>query len=134
MTLIEKKGDHKEKKLKTKALALWSEGELSSSDESQEDEVVNVCFMANLEDEVTSQLSSSVFAFTFEELHDAFNELLSEKSFFNPKFSRGRISCHYCGRLGHSINKFFIRNNPLKFKQIWVSKNVVSTNMNGPKI
>ena len=73
-----KKKDHKEKKLKKKTLAVQSEGELSSSDESQDDKIANVCFMANLEDEVTSQFSNSVSNFTLEELHDAFNELLSE--------------------------------------------------------
>ena len=73
-----KRKDQKEKKVKKKALAVWGEEELSSSDESQDDEIANVCFMANLEDEVTSQPLNIGSDFTFEELHDAFNELLGE--------------------------------------------------------
>lgn len=47
-------------------------------------------------------------------------------------FQEEEFCCHYCGKIGHSINKCFIGNNPYKFKQIWVPKNVVSTNINGP--
>jgi len=50
-----KKKDRKERKVKKKALAVWGKEELSSSDESKDDEVANIYFMANLEDEVTSQ-------------------------------------------------------------------------------
>jgi len=85
MSSIEKEKDLKEKKVKKKALAVWSERELSSSDESQDDEVANVCFKVNLENELTSQLSNSVSYFSFEELHDAFNELLSECEQMNFK-------------------------------------------------
>ena len=80
-----KRKDQKEKKVKKKALAVWGEEELSSSDESQDDEVANVCFMANLEDEVTSQLSNSISEFILEELHDAFSELLRECENMNMK-------------------------------------------------
>jgi len=58
---------------------------LSSSDESQDEEVTNVCFMTKFEDEVTSQPSNSISKFTFEEFHDAFNESLSECEHMNMK-------------------------------------------------
>ena len=50
------------------------------------------------------------------------------------KFSKKEISCHYCGRYRHSINKCFVRNHPHKFKQVWVPKGVGTTNKNGPKM
>ena len=71
--------------MKKKALAVWGEEELSSSDESQDDEVANICFTANLKDEVTSQPPNSIFDFKFEKLHDAFNDLLSECEHINEK-------------------------------------------------
>ena len=80
-----KKKDLKEKKVKKKALAVWSEEDLSSSDDSQDEEVANVCFMTKLENEVTSQTPNLILEFTFEELHDVFNELLSECEQMNIK-------------------------------------------------
>ena len=80
-----KRKDHKEKKVKKKALAAWSEDELSTSEDSQDKEVANVCFMTKLDDEVTSKFSNSISEFTFEELHDAFNELLEECEQMNLK-------------------------------------------------
>ena len=41
--------------------------------------------MANIGDEVTSKPPNSIFNFTFEELHDAFNDLLSECEHMNVK-------------------------------------------------
>ena len=80
-----KRKDHKENKVKKKALAAWSEEELSSSEDSQDEEVANVCFMTKLDDKVTSKFSNSISEFTFEELHDAFNELLEEYEQMNLK-------------------------------------------------
>ena len=68
-----KKNDPKKKKVKKKAQVAWSEEDLSSSDDSQDEEVANVCFMTKLENEVTSQTPNLISEFTFEELHDAFN-------------------------------------------------------------
>ena len=49
----------------------------SSSDESQVEEVVNLCLMANIE-ENPSYSSDSILNFTLDELHDAFNDLMNE--------------------------------------------------------
>ena len=80
-----KRNYRKEKKVKKKALAVWSEEELSASEDSQDEEVVNVCFITKLDDEVTSKLSNSILEFTFEKLHNAFNELLEECEQMNLK-------------------------------------------------
>ena len=61
-------------------------------------------------------------------------EYVQKKPLFKPMFSKKSITCHYCGKNDHSINKCFIRNYPQKFKQVWVPKEVVSTNKNGPKM
>lgn len=45
-------------------------------------------------------------------------------------YSRNRITCNYCGRYGHSINKCCIRNNSTRFKQIWVPKDELNANKN----
>jgi len=67
------------KKEKKKALTPWSEEDSSSTDKSQVEEVINICLMAKEEDEVSSSLSShSIYNFTFDELHDVFNDLMNE--------------------------------------------------------
>jgi len=58
---------------------------------------------------------------------------ISRKSFPKNSFLRNRSICYYCGKHGHSINKFFIRNNPTRFKQIWVPKDILYANKNEPK-
>ena len=57
----------------------------------------------------------------------------SKDHFCKPYFSKNRITCHYCGRYNHLINKCFIRNNPHRYKQFWVPKRVLYPNMNGPR-
>ena len=66
------------KKLKKKALKVaWSNGEDSSSSEEEfsKEEKANLYLMA-LEDEVSDD--DQIFKFTFEELYDAFNDLLGD--------------------------------------------------------
>ena len=71
----------KEEGKEKKALSVQSEEDLSSSDDSQDEEVANVCFMTKFKDKVTYQTPNSISKFTFEELHDAFNELLSTNEY-----------------------------------------------------
>ena len=62
------------RKFKKKAMmATWSDSEDSSSEEEQK-EVANLCFMAN-ENEAINETQSD---FTFEELEDAFYELIHD--------------------------------------------------------
>ena len=48
--------------------------------------------------------------------------------------SHSRITCHYCRQCGHSINKCFIRNNPTRYKQIWLPKGIFDANNGKPKM
>ena len=61
-------------------------------------------------------------------------KFIQRKLSHKPNFSRRGITCHYYGRNGHSINKYFKRNNPQKSKQVFVPKDIVSSNKNGPKM
>ena len=47
--------------------------------------------------------------------------------------SHSKITCHYCGQCGHSINKCFIRNHPTRYKQIWIPKGNFNANYGDPK-
>ena len=63
------------KKYKKKAMmATWSESDDSSSKEEDSTEQANLCLMAH-ENEVNSKTPSD---FTFEELHEAFYDLIDE--------------------------------------------------------
>ncbi|GAV76350.1 hypothetical protein CFOL_v3_19825 [Cephalotus follicularis] len=56
------------------------------------------------------------------------------KNFFVKK-SESKISCNYCGRLGHVSTSCIYRNNRFygKTKKIWVPKGTFVTNAQGPK-
>ncbi len=77
--LLKKGSKYKKKKALVTTLS-DSDSSSSSSDEEQE-EKANFCFMAN-ENEVTSE---SPLDFTFDELYDAFNELMIEYKAINAK-------------------------------------------------
>ncbi len=63
------------RKLKKRNLMVeWSESEESSSEEKDQQETAQICYMAN-DDEVDSELE---YDFSVEELHDAFLELIEE--------------------------------------------------------
>ena len=70
MSIVKKEG-------KNKALVAWSKDDLSLNDESQGEEVENICLMAK-EDEVSSHSILSISNSSLDELHDAFNDLMSE--------------------------------------------------------
>ncbi|KAL4273270.1 hypothetical protein GQ457_13G019660 [Hibiscus cannabinus] len=53
-------------------VATWSD-----EDSSEEDEVAHICFMSLQEGEVTSN-SSNLNSYTFDELQDAYDELVFE--------------------------------------------------------
>ncbi|GAV80574.1 zf-CCHC domain-containing protein, partial [Cephalotus follicularis] len=54
------------------------------------------------------------------------------KNFFVKK-NEPKISCNYCGRLGHISTSCFYRKNIGKNKKIWVPKGTFVTNVQGPK-
>lgn len=56
-----------------------------------------------------------------------------QKHFLMSFSTRGKVVCNYCEKIEHSMNKCFIRNNPTRFKQIWISKEVIHANLKGPK-
>lgn len=53
----------------------------------------------------------------------------------SPRRNYGKrtLVCNYCSMHGHTINKCRIRNNPQKFKQVWVPKDALYANLDGPK-
>ena len=55
-------------------MATWSESDESSSEEEDSNEQANLCLMAH-ENEVNSETPSD---FTFEELHEAFYDLIDK--------------------------------------------------------
>ena len=82
------------RKWKKETLATWTNKTSSSSVESQEEDVVNLCLMAKEEDEVTSCYSNySTSYFTSDELDDAFNELMEEyeKAILENNFLKKKI-------------------------------------------
>ncbi len=78
--LLKKGSRYKKKKVLVSTLS-DSDSSSSSSDEEQE-EKANLCFMDN-DNEVTSETH---LEFTFDELYDAFNELMDEYKTINLKF------------------------------------------------
>ena len=46
-----------------------------------------------------------------------------------------RISCYYCGKLGHHIANCHAKKNPKVIKAVWIPKYILDsfTNMQGPK-
>ncbi|GAV75757.1 hypothetical protein CFOL_v3_19233 [Cephalotus follicularis] len=64
----------------------------------------------------------------YEEMNNVkhFNNFFVEK--VEPK-----ISCNYCGKLGHISTSCFHRKNIGKTKKVWVPKGTILTNPQGPK-
>ncbi|GAV83691.1 hypothetical protein CFOL_v3_27137 [Cephalotus follicularis] len=66
-----------------------------------------------------------------------YDEMKNVKHFQNffIKKSEHKMSCNYCGRLGHVSTSCFIRNNLCigKTKKVWVPKGTLVTNLQGPK-
>ncbi|GAV80822.1 hypothetical protein CFOL_v3_24282 [Cephalotus follicularis] len=64
-----------------------------------------------------------------------YDEMKNVKHFQNffIKKSEPKMSCNYCGRIGHVSTSYFYRNNRCKTKKIWVPKGTFITNTQGPK-
>ncbi|GAV69224.1 hypothetical protein CFOL_v3_12725 [Cephalotus follicularis] len=64
-----------------------------------------------------------------------YEEMKNVKHFkiFFVKKSEPKMSCNYCGRLGHVSTSCFYRKNIGKTRRIWVPKATFVTNAQGPK-
>ncbi|GAV80248.1 hypothetical protein CFOL_v3_23709 [Cephalotus follicularis] len=64
-----------------------------------------------------------------------YEEMNNVKHFYNffVKKIEPKITCNYCGRLGHISTSCFHRKNFCKTKKVWVPKGTTFTNPQGPK-
>ena len=84
---LEKKMLRKKKKA---LLAVWEDSDSSSSEEEQEEERANLCLMAHEDSE--DEISSNDFSdFTFEELLEAFHELMHDSTLLAKKLNDMKI-------------------------------------------
>ncbi|GAV64410.1 hypothetical protein CFOL_v3_07928 [Cephalotus follicularis] len=64
--------------------------------------------------------------------YEEMNNVKHFNNFFIKKVEP-KISCNYCGRLGHISTSCFLRKNIGKTKKVWVPKGTTLTNPQGPK-
>ena len=67
--------------------AIWSDSDTSDDDESMDEKITNLCFMALEEQKVTSNSCDSN-PYTFDELQDAFGELAIDFEYMNLKYKK----------------------------------------------
>ena len=77
----------KESKKKKASVTTWSDIDSSDDNDSKEDQIADLCFMACDEPEVTSN-SSNLNSYTFDELQDAFDDLVIEFEEMNSKYKK----------------------------------------------
>ena len=68
-------------------VARWSDSDYFDDDESIDNEIANLCFMALEEQKVTSNSCDSN-PYTFDELQDAFGELAIDFEYMNLKYKK----------------------------------------------
>ncbi|GAV61676.1 hypothetical protein CFOL_v3_05203 [Cephalotus follicularis] len=64
--------------------------------------------------------------------YEEMNNVKHFKNFFVKK-NEPKISCNYCGRLGHISTSCSYRKNIGKTKKVWIPKGITLTNPQGPK-
>ena len=72
---------------KKSTVAIWSDSDYFDDDESINDEIVKLCFMAFEELKVSSNFCDSIL-YTFDELQDAFDDLVLEFETMRSKYSK----------------------------------------------